>query len=416
MASAMKISSVFTPRNPDVNLKMYVPRLRLENALLESIEGSMHSLIFGESGNGKSWLYKKVLEQNGIPYAVANCASASRKKSLTEEIRSILLPEGTAQKTGYSEKKEATVTAVVATGKLEHQAQYTVTSGDPLLQAFENFSRQHPGKSCVLVIDNLESIFKRDDQMEELADLIVMLDDSRFAKYRVKLLIVGVPNGVLDYFAKTKNMESVANRLEELPKVGSLNNVMVKSLATKGFVDMLRYDLSADALDKIATHTHHVTMGVAQRVHEYCAKFAAAYENHGKKYSDELLKHADQLWLIVGLRQSYTVVESHLNSKRTAVARRNQIIYCIGHMKLHQFDSGDVKDLLKEYFSMTVSENNMGIANILAELASGDNPLLTKNPRTNEYRMADPRYMMCIRAALWLDPETQIVSKGNFEI
>ena len=101
----MRISSVFTPRNSAVNLQMYVPRLRLEQALLESIRGSMHSILFGESGNGKSWLYKKVLEQNGIPYEVANCASASRRKSVTEEIRSVLLPEGTATKTGYSEKK-----------------------------------------------------------------------------------------------------------------------------------------------------------------------------------------------------------------------------------------------------------------------------------------------------------------------
>ena len=67
----------------------------------------MHTLVYGESGNGKSWLYKKVLEQNDIPYAVANCSSASRKKSLTEEIRSVLIEEGTSTKATYTEKKEA---------------------------------------------------------------------------------------------------------------------------------------------------------------------------------------------------------------------------------------------------------------------------------------------------------------------
>lgn len=416
MASPMKISSVFTPRNPEVNLKIYVPRLRLEAALLESVEGSMHSLLFGESGNGKSWLYKKIFDQNSIPFAVANCASASRKKSLTDEIRSVLIPEGTAQRTGFSEKKEATVNAVVAAGKLEHQSQYTTTTPDPLLQAFESFSNRNQGKRTVLVIDNIESIFKRTDLMDELADLIILLDDSRFAKFNVKLVIVGVPNGVLDYFAKTKNMESVANRLEEIPKVGSLNLPMTKSLITKGFNQLLNYEFSPNQINEIAEHTHHVTMGVAQRVHEYCAKFATCYESRSKRYAQEILREADRQWLTVGLRQSYTVVESHLNGKKTAVARKNQIIYCIGHMKLHQFDTNDIKDSLKEYFASTVSDHNMGISAILTELANSDNPLLSKNPRTNEYRVCDPRYMMCIRAALWIDPVTKSVTKAHFEI
>jgi AAA domain len=415
MATAMKISSVFTPRNPEVNLKIYVPRLRLETALLDSVEGSMHSLLFGESGNGKSWLYKKVLEQNGIAFAVANCASASRKKSLTEEIRCVLIPEGTAQKTGYSEKKEATVNAVVATGKLEHQSQYSTMAADPLLQAFEAFSNRNSGRRSVLVIDNIESIFSRPDLMDELADLIILVDDTRFARFNIKLVIVGVPNGVLDYFAKTKNMESVANRLEEVPKIGGLNLALTKSLITKGFNQLLRYEFSLDQIDEIATHTHHVTMGVAQRVHEYCAKFAICYENRGKRYAKEILKEADRQWLTVGLRQCYTVMESHLNGKRTAVARKNQVIYCIGHMKLHQFDSNDIKESLKEYFPNTISDHNMGISAILAELASGENPLLSKNPRTNDYRVSDPRYMMCIRAALSLDPATHSVVKGHFE-
>lgn len=96
------IPEVFTPRSSTVNLKTYVPRLDLERTLLRSIQGSMHSLLFGESGNGKSWMYKKVLDQNLIPYRVANCANASRLKSLTSEIVSALVPGGTPQKTGFT--------------------------------------------------------------------------------------------------------------------------------------------------------------------------------------------------------------------------------------------------------------------------------------------------------------------------
>ena len=143
------ISEVFTPRNAEVNLRMYVPRIRLETALLDSLQGSMHTLIFGDSGNGKSWLYKKVLAQNKIPYAIANCGSASRKKSLTNEIRSVLISEGTAQKTGYTEKKDASINAVVASAKVEHQDQFDLQQPDPLLHALEKFSTRNSGKRWV---------------------------------------------------------------------------------------------------------------------------------------------------------------------------------------------------------------------------------------------------------------------------
>jgi hypothetical protein len=252
--------------------------------------------------------------------------------------------------------------------------------------------------------------------MDELADIIILLDDSRFAKLKVKILIVGTPIGVLDYFSKTKNLEAVSNRIEEIPKVGSLTEAMVRTLASRGFNDQLRFGLEKIELDAIADRVHHVTLGVAQRIHEYCAKLAKLISDNRDRFESELLKKADRDWLVVGLRQSYAVVESHLNSKRTAVGRRNQVIYCIGHLQLHQFDSNDIRDRIQETFPDTAAKNHMGIGTILGDLASGESALLSKNPTTNEYRILDPRYLMCIRVMLWLDPDTQTVQKGNFQV
>lgn len=250
--------------------------------------------------------------------------------------------------------------------------------------------------------------------MDELADIIILLDDPRYAAARIKLLIVGVPNGVLAYFARTKNMESVANRLEEIQKVEGFTMPMVATLAKTGFNDLLRIGINLVILDNIAKHVHDVTMGVAQRVHEYCEKLAYIIEDGKKIYRSEMLEAADQSWLRVGLRQAYTAVESHLNSKRTTISRRNQVIYCIGKVKSHQFDSTKITETLKNEFPETVSETNMGIGSILSDLASGESPLLTKNPKTNEYRLVDPRYVMCIRIMLRLDPFNNTVEKRLF--
>lgn len=380
--NTFKINEVFTPRSPKVNLRTYVPRLDLERALLRSVHGSMHSLLFGESGNGKSWLYKKVVEQNKIPYRVANCANASRFKSLTSALVSVLVPAGTAQKTGYSENKEASIKAVVAEGKLVHQSQYKLQLNEPLAEAFAEF-RQSVGRGpAVIVLDNLESIFSNSERMEELADVVILLDDEQYAMYNIKFLVVGVPNGVLEYFAKTKNLESVSNRIEELPKVSGLTQAMVSTLIKTGFNDLLKVGLSVAYVEEISKHVHHVTMGVARRVQEYCEKLAYQIEDGRGIFRSELLQKADRDWLLLGMRQGYTVVESHLNSKRTTIARRNQVIYCIGKVKSHQIDSGKVTDKVKEEFPGTVSETNMGIGSILADLATGESPFLRKNPKT----------------------------------
>lgn len=374
----------------------------------------MHSLLFGESGNGKSWMYKKVLEENQIPYRVANCANASRLKSLTSEIVGALVPSGTAQKTGFTENKEASIKAVVAEGKLTHQGQFKLQQEDPLEDAFAKI-RHHIGDGpLVVVLDNLESIFNNPELMDELADIIILLDDHRYAKYGIKFIIVGVPNGVLEYFAKTKNLESVSNRLEELPKVIGLTSPMVKTLAQTGFNELLKANISPEGIDKIASHSHHITLGVAQRVQEYFGKLAYQIDDNRGVFQMELLQKADKEWIRVGMRQGYTAIESHLNSKRTMIARRNQVIYCIGKIKSHQIDSSNITEKLKEEFPETISETNMGIGSILAEIASGDSPILKKNPKTNEYRIVDPRYIMCIRIMLRKDPATGVVEKLSF--
>lgn len=411
--AALKIPEVFTPRSSQVNLKTYVPRLDLERMLLRSINGSMHSLLFGESGNGKSWMYKKVLDENDIRYKVANCANASRIKSITQEIVSSLTEPGTVQRVSYHENKEATVKAVIAEGKITSQNDYKVHQIEPLAEALARFRKSIGNRSGVIVLDNLESIFSHPQLMDELADILILLDDERYGKHNIKFLIVGVPNGVLEYFAKTKNLESVSNRIEELPKVSGLNIPMVKTLVNTGFNELLKFRLSESAVGRIAGHTHHVTMGVAQRVQEYCEKLAYNIEENRGGFTPELLQKTDFQWLLQGMRQGYTVVESHLNSKRTTIARRNQIIYCIGKITAHQLDSSKVTAQLIMEFPDTSSERNMGVGSILAELASGDAPLLRKNPNTNDYRVCDPRYIMCIRVML-RKREDNVVEKIPF--
>jgi len=326
------------------------------------------------------------------------------------------MPRGKVTKIGFDEIKEASVKAIVADGKLSNNTHYKVDKIDPLYESMSSFRSQIGTGDAIVVLENLEAIFEQPNLMDELGNILLLLDDPVFGEFNIKFLIVGVPNGILEYFAKTKNIESVANRLEELPKVGSLTKPMVGTLVEKGFNELLHMGLTAAELNEISTHVHHRTLGVAQRVQEYCERLAYEIEDSKAGYTFSCLEESDKKWLSIGLRQAYTVIESHLNSKQTTIARRNQAIYCIGHMNSHQIDALSIVEMIKTEFPNTAKETNMGLAAILAELASTDSPLLRKNPKTKEYRIVDPRYLMCIRVMLYKNSTDYSIEKRFFKL
>lgn len=412
-----EITAVFTPRSRELNMDMYVPRPTFEEDLGEAFERHSHTLLFGESGNGKTWLYKVALKNNNIPFVIANCANASRSKSLTSVICSSIIEPGTSIKLGYNEKKAAEVTALFAKGALEHTGNYDITQEDPLLRAFKLFADSGRGgrnDKKVIVIDNLESIFDTPELMNELADLIILLDDSKYADCNINFLIVGVPNGVLQYFRETKNSESVANRIYEMRKVGGLDSGQVEQIIRKGF-NQLKITMSAIEIREVSNHIWSISLGIAQRVHEYCEALARTIKKNGWTYDSKLLAAADEKWLLQGLRESYTAVERHMNSRDTTVARRNQVIYCVARLSGHQFDANDIDRSVRNEFPSTVAKN-MGIGAILSELTSGVSPLLARNEDTGSYTVRDPRYLMCIRLMLRKDAENSKVIKKNFGV
>lgn len=398
MIRKVEVSDVFTPRNSNVNLEMYVDRPDIEKSLLRLIKRNTHTLIFGESGNGKSWLYKKVLDENKIPYKVVNCANASRYNSITGAICEAIIPSGTSKKLRYNEDKKAGINAAVAKAEITHTGSYELSQEDDLLHAFKYYNNKKSGKK-IIVLDNLESIFNSTELMSELANIVILLDDDLYAKNNINLLIVGVPNDVLQYYRNIKNFESVSNRITEAKKVESLDYNQVLDIIKKGFM-LLKMNIPEEQLIEIVNHVYDVTLGIAQRVHEYGEHLAYAIQDNNNIYEDSLLKNADSAWLGEGFRQTYQVIEEHLNSRETTVARRNQVIFCIAKITQHQFDSNDVEKLIREEFPETIANTNMGIGSILSNLSKGEKPLLNRNSKNNNYSFRDSRYIMCIKLML----------------
>ena len=410
------LNEVFTPRRAKVNRKMYETRPELEKALRNALEGSVHPMLFGESGNGKSWLYKTVFEDVRVPYVVVNCASIAGIKSLSGALLSAVVKPGTSVSVSFSEEKSAGVKAVVAEGGLKHTENYEVAKPEPILRAFSMLSKEHGQKRSVIVLDNLEAIFDLPELVSEIANAIILLDDERYAEHNIRFLLVGTPSCVLRFFSRSPNLHSVSNRVRELPKVGSLGEESTNALVTRGFQEFLKVKISDLELKKLCRYVYFVTMGVAQRVHELCQEIALQLRDNGWRYEERLLENAEREWISMGLRDSYVTIESNMNSRRSRVARRDQVIYAIGQVEGHQFDSSEIESLVKINFPATVPKSGvLGTGAILSELARArgpeDKPLLDKDPKTNQYTILDPRHIMCIRIIIHKDKNGRLVRK-----
>jgi hypothetical protein len=408
--------AVWTPRRSEVNSAMYVERPELQQQLNRFLCQNTNILIHGESGSGKSWLYRSVLDKLGAHLAVGNLANASRLGSITAEIKNLLNREQEPKKVGYDETKKAKVSTLVLGSELEHQGHYQIGELEPF-EALVSALRKKVGKKApvVLALDNLEAIRDNDGLMKELANLIILLDDDRYARHNVKLLLVGVPGDVRTYFSQTPNRQTVVNRLSELREVSRLTHYQARELVLRGFKQQLGYNFEFDMEDRIVNHVIWVTDRIPQRIHEYCLELAYLAEDSNYTLHEEHLISADARWLSNSLSNSYSVIEKLMNERETRIGRRNQVLYALGQSIEPEIRYTSIEEIVRREFPASTAGRTLNISGILSELSSDDAALLKRSPKGDSYVFLDPKYRMCLRSMLVFDKEAGRVLKRTVE-
>jgi hypothetical protein len=407
-----KPHQVFTPRSAEVNEAMYISRPDLEHKLTQAITAGLHVLIHGESGCGKSWLYKRALAHDRTYYLPVNLAVASNLGSITNALRNSIHREGDSTKVAYSEKKSAEAGILgIAKGGIEHTGQYQIGEKEPFEACLE-FCRNKAGrqKPAFIVLDNLETIFAEDKLMKELGNLITLLDDDHYSAYNVRMFIVGVPSGVREYFTKAENRQTIANRIREMPEVAALNHGQITEFVRRGFINELEYKLPSDQFNAIVAHVDWVTMGFPQRLHEYCLELSFVAQRHANCVTADLLDEADKNWLSTQLSNDFTLIQSTMNEKETRVGRRNQAIYALGQINKNEFRNSDVEVQVRKDFPESTTDVIINVSQILSDLANRPSPIIKRPSSKNDYYIfTDPKYKMCIRAMLRKHDKTHAI-------
>ena len=334
-------------------------------------------------------------------YATANCANALRLKSLTEEIKNLVSEEFPRRLVEQTEEMNAKASAYVLEGGLSNERKYEVAQIDPVLACFEMLRKEAGQNPAVLVIDNLELIFSSQDTMNELAALIALLDDPRYSRFHVKLLIVGVPSDVKSYLSKT--FASVANRIAEISEVSSLSVLEVHTLVEKGFVGLLKVDFPPTVLAQWQDHVARVTMGFAQHVQEYCEQLGYVVEDAKWQATPEQLFKADAQWLKQGLSQASGIIAPLMNEKETKVGRRNQVLFAIGAIAKRVFTAADVEQVVRVEFPQSTADTTLAVGQILSELTGEETSIIKRSSKGSSYEFRDARFAMALRVLLQKD-------------
>lgn len=286
---------------------------------------------------------------------------------------------------------------------------YAFTPGDSVMECFAAMRAEAGSRVAVLVIDNLEMIFKSTERMEELASILTLLDDARYAEFAVKLLVVGVPADVRTYLAATNS--SVANRVQEISEVSSLAEAQVDILVKKGFVDLLKVSITPEVLAEWQKHIFFVTMGFAQPVQEYCEQLGYIAEDTGWIGSVDQLAEADDKWFKMSLNKAGIVIANRMNERETRAGRRNQVLYSLGKLASRQFSVAEVESLVRQEFPQGTVDTTLAVGQILAELVTGEDTLISRSTKSANYEFRDAKYAMALRVLLIKDPKTEKVGR-----
>jgi hypothetical protein len=379
---------------------MYIDRPSDERHLARAVRGSLHVVLCGESGSGKSWLYKHVAEKERWTTFYANAGNAARYKSLTKVVELAVRRKDERELTEYSQEFGAEVKPLRMGASGKTGRKYRPARRERLLEAFDLARKRAGNRHAVLIVDNFEAMFSKQDLMEELGNIILLLDDPDYADYEIKILIVGVPSDVVEYYQRIPNLETVSNRLTELPPLFSLNWGQIEDFVRRGFVGHLKVNLSTAEVREIALHLDDVTLGIPQRLHEYCELLGHHIEDSEWKYDSSLLRITDERFLRSSLKKAYTVVNSFMNARKSKTGRRNQLLYALGRVKSTELDLKAVEAMVRTEFPISTYDTALAVGQMMTELSQGDAPLLRRAPKGYTYRFADPRYLMCIRAML----------------
>lgn len=402
---------VFTPRSPQINEGMYVERPELERQIRNALAGQKNIILYGESGNGKTWLYNQVFKEKNVYFEVINLGYAKLHKDLIPVVRDKL---GELEVQAKTEERSE-----VKSGFMPHNIGMQVTNTtsnsiiprSDLVSLFSRVRERAGSRVAVIVFDNFEQILSYDHIIDQIASILILLDDPVLASSSVKIMIVGVPGDIKAMVGKSSHATTISNRVTEIDEVERLSLAQSLELMERGFVQKLNLSFEIDKSAAFAKLSW-LTDRIAQHIHELCLTVSRqAIEFNGGRVTEQVISASMEDWLKDSLSSDYTVVEQHMNSRETKTGRKNQTLFALGACDLEDFKNKDIELVVREEFPVSTKDVLLDIPGMMSKFSSSDNPLIRRTKKDDAYRFVNPKYRMAIRGMLEKTSNEKVVRR-----
>jgi hypothetical protein len=369
LARTRSPSTVFTPKG-DTLTEMYVARPVLEEAFRKALESPKSIVLHGESGSGKTWLYKKTFVDAGVIYRTANLGRASSLGSIANVLETMIARESPHILDEITEAKEAKASAFVLEGQLSSQRSYRTRRLDVFEEALASVRAVAGRKPAVLVFENIEQILNKPELIQELGSYLLLVDDASYSKQKVKILLVATASDVRSYLAGTSNANTIINRIYELPEVARLTPVQAERFVIKGLFELLGYRAIESELSrsKFVEDVLWFTDRIPQYLHELCLEIALAAESSGRAIGLDKFREGLVSWIRSSMISEVSTIEANLTSKQTVKQRKEQVLYAMGRCVDQDFDFQKIEEIVRKQFRGSCDGIKLNVSQALGKL------------------------------------------------
>lgn len=404
----IKPNEVFDPRG-EYNPEMYVTRAEYEQDFGFALQSNLCVLVHGQSGTGKTWLTRRMLEKEKIFYKVVNLASAANFDSIYKCFLHIMIHDKWRIRNSLTETKAAGINIPIAQGSLEATATY-----DNELDYFREFLKymeyraDDKQKKRYIVFENMEAILDNEKLVRQLANIITLVDDEEIAKYKTKYIIIGATKDIHQYFREVRNVNTIENRLFELDDVGTLSTLQARALIIRGF-SKLQIPFQEDVRNICISEYIRVTGGIPQRIHELCLIFSQMVRSRDQSgyVGIDQVNDGIKKWIRTSLNKNYAYISRLLQREDGEEALKNKVLYCVAQLDTLYFTNEDIDKILKEEFPNYMKKMDVTSIKALDEFCKCNPPLLSKADDVfGEYSFVDFKCALCLRAILEKEDET----------
>lgn len=391
---------------------MYVNRPKHEDALRRALKTGYNIVVYGDSGCGKSWLYKKIFDDENVYYDVVDFSSAEN----ADDVDFQMLENVAAYQEWFETEKisEADAKFMPSGMGLGHKSQSTYARLDisPFNRLISAIRKKAKSRQAFLVFENLEYILDKPEVIKQIQLMLLALDDPNSGTFNVQVCLVGVPTEIKEVLSDGNKYQTISNRVYEIPEVTRLTRKSAELLIVRGLEQELDFTIESKTfcLSKIA----FVTYQIPQYLHDVCLHIALRAEDGIKTINPDLIEEALEDWILSSSRQSIEFVRSWIMKDRSSNRAKSKIIYAISRLDKHFFSTDDINVELKRVFPNSMGKKRLQTLATLRRMTEGEERILKCDSERTLFRVSTPQLRSCLRICLKMDMQDEVITVKSF--